>query len=127
MSRNLQAVTAAMNAYPWTRGHLSEGPDHAASYCAIGALLRYAGVPRARIANGTEVFLAEVYGPLLRAKYGISAAHTVLGIMAANDGAESRGEATWRVLGLVAGTVDAETFAPQVGTFYSEPQMPPAA
>lgn len=127
MPRNLQAVVAAMNAYPWTQGQMSEGPDDAASYCAIGALLRYAGVPRARIANGTVVSLAEVYGPLLRAKYGISGAHTLLGIMAANDVAESRAKATWRVLGLVAGTVDPETFVSYLGTFYSEPQMPPAA
>jgi hypothetical protein len=127
MPRNLQAITAAMNAYHWTQGQMSEGPDHAASYCAIGALLRYAGVPRARIANGTVVSLAEVYGPLLRAKYGILGADILRAIMAANDGAQSRAEATWRVLGLVAGTVDLETFAPHVGTFYSEPQMPPAA
>jgi hypothetical protein len=108
---------------------MTEGPDLAASYCAVGALLRYAGVPRAQIRNAMMVSLDEVYGPLLRARYGIAGDDTLLAMMAANDGADSRAEAIWRVLGLAAGTVDPETFVVQlqVGGSYSAAEVPPAA
>jgi hypothetical protein len=119
MPRSLLAVADALNAYAWTRGTLTDGPEHASRYCAVGALLRYAGVPRDRIANGTDVSLDSIFGPLLRAKYGISGAETLRGIMAANDGAQSQAEAIWRVLGVVS---RAHAEGCEHGT-----QLPPAA
>src|SRR5688500_16837566 len=75
----------------------------APSYCAIGALLRHAGVPHDCVMQAAIASFTGAYDSLLKAKYGISGADTVLGIVAANDEARSRADATWRVLGLVSG------------------------
>jgi hypothetical protein len=123
-ARGLHTVIAAMTAHPWTRFTLSEGPDDAASYCAIAALLRHAGIPHERI---NYVSLIGEYGPLLRTRYGIPDADTVQRIIAANDGAETQAEAIWRVLGVVSGVVDTDTSGRRTGTTDGGPQMPPAA
>lgn len=127
MPRRLHAIATAMEAYTWTRGKLTEGPDDAPSYCAVGALLRHAGVPRARIARGSVASLLTEYAPLLRARYGISDADLVSQIVAANDGSVSRAQATWRVLGLASGVVEGEAAPPRTATASGGPQVPPAA
>jgi hypothetical protein len=127
MPRHLHEITAAMNAYAWTRHGPVQGPDQAPSYCALGALLRHAGVPHARIFEATIGSLTGAYDPLLRAKYGISGADTVLRIVRVNDGAQSRADAIWRVLGLVSGTRQFDDSAPRTGGTCGAPQLPPAA
>jgi hypothetical protein len=127
MPRHLHEITAAMNAYAWTKHGPVQGPDDAPSYCAIGALLRHAGVPHDCIMQATIASLTGAYDPLLRAKYGISGADTVLHIIAANDGAQSRADATWRVLGLVSGTHQFDNSVPRTGGPCRGPQLPPAA
>jgi hypothetical protein len=130
MSRNLMPspklheVIVAMNEHPWTRFQLTDRRDGAPSYCAMAALLRHAGVPHERI---NYVALNKVYGPLLSAKYGIRDVETVHRIMVANDSSATRAEATWRVLGVVSGVVDAEQFGPGTGAAVREPELPPAA
>jgi hypothetical protein len=116
-----------MEAYTWTRGTFTEGPDDAPSYCAMGALLRHAGVPRARIAEAPLLSLLREYVPILRARYGISDTDVVHHIMVANDRSASQAEATWRVLGLVSRIVEPEGAPSWAVTTYAEPDLPPAA
>src|SRR5689334_10693847 len=49
MPLDIMKITAALNAYPWTSGALSMRDGESASYCAVGLLLRFAGVPQAEI------------------------------------------------------------------------------
>lgn len=127
MPRHLHEISVAMNAYAWTRHGPVQGPDRAPSYCAIGALLRHAGVPHERIMEATIVSLTGAYDSLLKAKYGISGAGAVLRIIAANDEARSQADATWRVLGLVSGTRESDTPVPRTGPTRDGPRLPPAA
>jgi hypothetical protein len=127
MPRHLHEITAAMNAYAWTKHGPVRGPDHAPSYCAIGALLRHAGVPHDCIMQATIASLTGAYDPLLRAKYGISGVDTVLRIIADNAEAQSRAEATWRVLGLVKGTRQSDNSVARTGRTCGGPELPPAA
>ncbi len=115
-----------MDAYSWTRHGPVQGPAHAPSYCAIGALLRHAGVPHDGIFLGTAAALAGEYDSLLHAKYGVSGAD-VLRIIWANDEAQSRADATWRVLGLVSGTRQVDEPLPRSGRARGGPELPPAA
>jgi hypothetical protein len=130
MSRNLMPspklheVIVAMNEHPWTRFTLTDGRKDVPSYCALAALLRHAGVPHERI---NYVALSNESGPLLSAKYGISDAETVHRIVAANDGAATRAEAIWRVLGVISGVADPDDSAPGTGAAYGGPELPPAA
>ena len=124
---NLRKIAEALNAYPWTTGQLTNSIESAQSYCAVGALLRYAGVPRDRMADigSNAEQLDSAYGFVLQTEYGISGADTLREIMAANDTAGSRGAAAGRVLGLLSGVVEPNTFAP--GASRSEMGLPPAA
>jgi hypothetical protein len=126
MPRHLHEITAAMDAYAWTTHGPVQGPEHAPSYCAIGALLRHVGVPHDSILPATVAALAGEYDSLLQAKYGISAAD-VLRIIWANSEAQSRADATWRVLGLVSGTRRFDNSLPQTGGPCHRPRLPPAA
>jgi hypothetical protein len=105
MTLNLARIAAALNAYPWTRGRLTSRAGQAApQYCAVGLLLRYAGVPQQEVA-GVRDFWAR-YGGLLQAEYGIPDARTAFLIVAANDSAASHAEAIERVLGVATGALD---------------------
>jgi hypothetical protein len=126
MPRHLHEITAAINAYAWTTDGPVRGPEHAPSYCAIGALLRHAGVPHDRILEATVASLSGAYDSLLQDKYGITA-EKVLGIIAVNGGAQSRADAIWRVLGLVSGTREFDDSVPRMGEFHRTPPLPPAA
>ena len=103
MPLDLPRIAAALNAYPWTTGTLTYRADEAsrASYCALGALLRYAGVAQEHIACAQEAgdpAVWELYGVLLREEYGIPDQTTTHLIMGANDGAFSHEEAVARVM-----------------------------
>jgi hypothetical protein len=127
MPRHLHEIMAAMNAYPWTRyGPVLGWAGAAPRYCAIGALLRHAGVPRECI---MEAAAAASVGDvsLLQAKYGVSGADAVLGIIAANHEAQSQADATWRVLGVVAGTRESDPPLARTGPTRGGPWLPPAA
>jgi hypothetical protein len=126
MPRHLHEITDAMNAYAWTRHGPVQGPEHAPSYCAIGALLRHVGIPHDCILEATVASLAGEYDPLLKAKYGISG-DDVLRIISTNDQARSRADATWRVLGLVSGTRRSDNPEPRTGGTRGGPRLPPAA
>ena len=108
MSLDLPRIAAALNAYPWTTGTLTHRPDEeasGASYCALGALLRYAGVAQEHIACAQEVgdpAVWELYGLLLREEYGIPDHTTTHLIMGANDGAFSQEDAIARVMRALA-------------------------
>jgi hypothetical protein len=127
MPRHLHEIAAAMNAYQWTKYGPVQGPEHAPSYCAIGALLRHAGVPHECIVQAASASLGGECDPLLKAKYGISDPDTVLRIIMSNGEAGSRADATWRVLGLVSGTRESDEPMPRTGRARGGPGLPPAA
>ena len=106
----LDRVAAALNAYPWTPGTLTRRADGTPRYCAVGALLRYAGVAEDHIAcvSGTAGShdLWHPYGALLTAEYGIANARVARLVMAANDSAALQAEAIERVLEVVSGARD---------------------
>jgi hypothetical protein len=109
MPLNVPRIAAALNAYPWTPGRLTRSGRAAPTYCAIGALLRYAGVAQDHIAcaeGPSGVHLWAVYGPLLESEYGIADMETAQRVMAANDSASSQAEAIERVLGVLTGAFD---------------------
>ena len=98
MALNTMRITAALNAYPWTRGMLTHRNNAAADYCAVGLLLRYAGVPQSEIECAHDsVTVWERYGELLNSEYGISAFVTVRDIIFANDSAATHEEAIEQV------------------------------
>jgi hypothetical protein len=127
MPRHLHEIAAAMNAYEWTTDGPVQGPAHAPSYCAIGALLRHAGVPHECIVQAASASLAGECDPLLKAKYGISDPDTVFRIILTNGQARSRADATWRVLGLVSGTRESDEPMPRPGPTRGGPGLLPAA
>jgi hypothetical protein len=126
MPRHLHEIAAAMDAYEWTKYGPVQGPAHAPSYCAIGALLRHAGIPHCCIVEAAGAALDGEYDSLLKAKYGISDGGTVLQIILTNGKARSRADATWRVLGLVSGTRESDEPMPRTRPTRG-PGLPPAA
>ena len=100
MTPNLMRIEAALNAYPWTTGTFTARNGSEVRYCAIGMLLRYAGVTESHIdlaCNRGVVEFWSYYRPLLERDYGISGPEQVHAIMVANDGATSHDEAVRRV------------------------------
>jgi hypothetical protein len=98
MALDIMRITAALNAYPWTRGALTHRNEVAADYCAVGLLLRYAGVTQSEIAythDSTSVWAR--YRDLLEAEYGITEFETIGNIIRANDTATSHEEAIEQV------------------------------
>jgi hypothetical protein len=126
MPRHLHEITAAMNAYSWTKHGPVQGPDCAPSYCAIGALLRHAGVPHECVMQAAVAAL-EGDDSLLQAKYGVSGADAVLRIVMTNGHAQSQADATWRVLGLVSGTRESENSVARGRGPRRGSELPPAA
>jgi len=113
MSLNLPRIAAALNAYPWTPGRLTSRQEMVPTYCAIGAMLRYAGVAQDHIAHAHGRDFWERYGPLLQSEYGIPDEETAAHVMAANDTASSHGQAIERVLYVLTGAVDLDTLMRQ--------------
>lgn len=113
MPLDLPRIAVALNAYPWTPGRLTRrGKTAPTTYCAIGALLRYAGVAQEHIAcadGSTGANLWNRYGPLLQSEYGLPDERTAWHVMVANDSANSQGEAIERVLGVLTGAIDLDT------------------
>ena len=107
-SLDLPKIAAALNAYPWTPGLLTSC-GRVPTYCAIGAMLRYAGVAQDHIAAANGPAFWSLYGPLLQSEYGIPDIETAGHVMAANDSASSQAEAIDQVLGVLTGTIDFET------------------
>ena len=104
MAPNLDRITAALNAYPWMAGALTAPGSAGPRYCAIGMLLRYAGVAREELSCArpvTDVWLR--HRALLASEYGIGDCMTAMAIVAANDGADSHAEAIARVQAAVTG------------------------
>src|SRR5215207_2123023 len=98
MAPDLARITAALNAYPWTAGALTYRDGPVARYCAVGLLLRYAGVPQAEIACAlSTVDNWARHRALLEAEYGITEPGTVVSIMEASDSAATHEEAIRRV------------------------------
>jgi len=99
MALDIMRITAALNAYPWTRGVLTYRNEVAANYCAVGLLLRYAGVPQSEIecANDATTAVWTRYRELLEAEYGITTVATIHGIICANDSAATHEEAIAQV------------------------------
>ena len=109
MTPDLTRIAAALNAYPWTPGAFSAHFADAPRYCAIGLLLRYAGVAQPEVACiGSPSALWRRYGMLLQVEYGIPDLRTAIAVMQANDGARSHAEAIERVLGVLTGASVAE-------------------
>jgi hypothetical protein len=125
MPLDLRKVAVVMNAYPWTRGQLTNGDTAAPAHCAVGALLRDAGIPPERM-PGIEVAYGQMYA-ILERQYGISGPETVHEIMAANDSARSRSEAIRRVLCTLSGVVDSGRVAREFGRSEHGSRLPPAA
>ncbi len=128
MSLNLPRIAAALNAYPWTSGHLTKRDGTASTtYCAIGALLRYAGVAQDHIACAEKpagVGLWQLYGQLLQSEYGIPDEQTAWHVMAANDSASSQAEAIERVLRVLTWTLDAEAVRREASGPACTPPLP---
>lgn len=100
MTPNLMRIEAALNAYPWTAGAFAATTGDATRYCAVGMLLRYAGVTREHIdvaCNRGAVQFWDYYRALLARDYGIAGPEQIHAIMVANDGADSREEALDRI------------------------------
>lgn len=98
MARDIMKITAALNAYPWTRGTFSVREGDNAVYCAVGLLLRYAGVPQAEIAcAGPTGVLWDRFHELFESEYGITEPATIDDIIRANDSALSHDEAIEQV------------------------------
>ena len=97
MALDLVKITAALNAYPWTAGTLTKRTPDAAEYCAVGLLLRFAGVPQEDIACASSASGLERYAELLRSEYGITDYSIIRAIIVANDSAATHDEAIRRV------------------------------
>ena len=93
---NLRAVADAVLEHPWTRGHLITWFADVPAYCALGAMLRAAGVAPAQIARAdgldAHTFWDE-WGPVLEKRYGLPNLHSAHRIVTLNDAARSRAEA----------------------------------
>lgn len=113
MAIDLMRVAAALNAYPWTTGAIVKRGEEGPRYCAVGLLLRYAGVPYEQLTcppPSLTSWWAE-YGEVLRAEYGIEDLRVVTAIMRANDTAPSQAIAIDRVQRLLGDETDAELVA----------------
>jgi hypothetical protein len=98
MALDLDKITAALNAYPWIPGRLVACQPDAPRYCAVGLLLRYAGIANERIVSADDVSAAWLrYGDLFRSEYGIDSFRMILRIVTANDTAKSHEDAITRV------------------------------
>jgi len=130
MPLDLPRIAAALNAYPWTPGRLTKrGKAAPTTYCAVGALLRYAGVAQEHIAcaeGSTGVNFWNLYGPLLQSEYGIPDERTAWYVMMANNSASSQGEAIERVLGVLTGAIELETLMRQDAVVKPTPAPAPA-
>ena len=90
MPLDIVKITAALNAYPWTSGAYSIRDGGAAVYCAVGLLLRYAGVAQAEIeCAGPSHVVWGRYRELLESEYGITELSMINAIIQANDAATS--------------------------------------
>jgi hypothetical protein len=103
MAADLIKITAALNAYPWTAGTLTQCDAGVPRYCAVGLLLRYAGVPQDQLAGASDSEAWARHRALLQAEYGIEGFHTVALIVGANDSARSHADAIERVQGILSG------------------------
>jgi hypothetical protein len=107
MALDIMKITAALNAYPWTSGTLTIRRVGAPKYCAVGLLLRYAGVPQQEIecaVSSTEAW-ARFHG-LLESEYGIADYATICAIIMANDSAATHEQAIERVQNTLSGESD---------------------
>ena len=111
MAIDLMRVAAALNAYPWTTGAIASGEEGTPRYCAVGLLLRYAGVPYEQLACAPPSLEPwwEQYGELLRFEYGIRNLRILSAIVIANDTAPSQEAAIERVQRLLGGASDPES------------------
>ncbi len=125
MSLNLPRIAAALNAYPWTPGCLTSG-ERVPTYCAVGAMLRYAGVAQDHIAYAQGPDFWYLYGPLLQSEYGIPDVETAMNVMAANDSADSQADAIERVLAVLTGTIDIRTLMRQHASAKPTPSAQPS-
>lgn len=109
MPADLMKITAALNAYPWTAGTLTRRDGGGTPrYCALGLLLRYAGVARDQLAcaqHSSETWTR--HRRLLQSEYGISDYATVCAIIVANDTASSHEQAIARVQQVLGDGLDA--------------------
>lgn len=105
---NLDRIAAALNAYPWARGCLTSLIGGTPHYCAVGGLLRYAGVSfdEIRESSGSPSAVWRTFADRLQEEYDIGDAQTLRFIMIANDSSPSREAAVARVLGVLDGSVD---------------------
>jgi hypothetical protein len=118
MTLDLMRITAALNAYPWTAGTLTHRAEGAPKYCAVGLLLRFAGVPQERIACATaerEVWAG--YEEILRCEYGIADSKTISAIMIANDSAGTHEKAIQRVQAVLSGGGDSASMLARAAAF----------
>jgi len=121
MPLDMMKITAALNAYPWTIGALSRRDGGSASYCAVGLLLRYAGVPQAEIeCGGPQLVVLHRYRELLESEYGITELKTIRSIIGANDSAASHEQAIEQVQFVLDGGSIAELFARQAASRVAE-------
>ncbi len=100
MTPNLMRIEAALNAYPWTAGAFAATSGDTTRYCAVGMLLRYAGVSPEHIdvaCNRGAVQFWDYYRALLERDYGIAGPEQIHAIMVANDGADSHEDALERI------------------------------
>jgi len=97
------AVASALSAYPWTRFWLIRWRDvhEEPRYCAMGALLRFAGV------HPDDIVLADLlgaidfwkqWGPLLSSEYGVPGFQSAHRIVTLNDSATTQAEATGKII-----------------------------
>ena len=94
MPLDIAKITAALNAYPWMRGAYSIRGIGGASYCAVGLLLRYAGVAQNEIACSVSPHdILARYRELLECEYGITDPTTIIQIILANDAATTHEQA----------------------------------
>ena len=127
MSLDLVRITAALNAYPWTAGTLTHRAESAPRYCAVGLLLRFAGVPQERIACAMgERQLWAAYEELLRFEYGIPDSKTISAIMMANDSARTQEEAIERVQAVLSGDGDSASMLRRAAAFVQRPVASPS-
>lgn len=88
----LARIDTALHSYEWNKLAWSR-PRHGGGYshCAVGMLLRDAGVdPEALTRVGTDVW--ERFGPLLRREYGLPGPEAVDQLVAVNSHYDSREE-----------------------------------
>lgn len=112
---NLRAVADAVLEHPWTRGHLITWFADVPAYCALGAMLRAAGVAPAQIARAegldAHTFWNE-WGPVLEKRYGLPNLHSAHRIVTLNDAARSRAEAAGLILTRMATSCDMSELLP---------------